>query len=178
MNNLFKGLIVGLVLVLTSPANASGTYCVSVKYGSVLHNGPGVKYPAVTTLFPADLLEVSSGTCRGKVCDDSGQWTFVEEVSRIDGPSGTLTQGWVWSSFVKQTECPGQGRIARDKKIGAGWETAAIKRAEEEAVWKWKFFKHFDGSWVNPQAAQDVIIIGNEEVEVFEGLCVVQRVER
>lgn len=90
------------------------TYCAVVKETSDgflnLRTGPGTKYPIVTRLLPSDLVWVDTGTCRTvnsvTLCDETGNWKFIEAVPRIDGRDPTsFTQGWVNSRFIQQVEC-------------------------------------------------------------------------
>ena len=101
------------LLVSTSRGQSTATYCAVVKPTTdgfvALRTGPGTTFSIRQRLRPFDVVWVDTGSCRGRICDESGKWRFIEGVPRLDGPfneARRFTQGWALASFIKQTACP------------------------------------------------------------------------
>jgi hypothetical protein len=107
--------VVLFVLAWVPTALSTQTYCAVVKPTSdgfvALRAGPGTTFSTVERLRPFDFVWMDTASCRGELCDESGQWQFVEGVPRLDGPLGnerTFTQGWIRSRYVKPIVCPAE----------------------------------------------------------------------
>jgi len=107
-----KTMFAAILLVVSSQAFATGTWCAHPKYtndGFVnLRTGPGTSHSVVSSVISSDMLFIDTGRCReafgNSFCDESGKWVFVEAV--LDsGNSDENKSGWINSSYIVQTGC-------------------------------------------------------------------------
>jgi len=116
MRRLLQTTACGVLFLLAAALDTSATqtYCAVVRPtpdGFVaLRAGPGADYRMVERLRPFDFLLIDTGACRGRFCDESRRWVFVEGVPRLERPRGPehMTQGWVRARYIKDIACPTQ----------------------------------------------------------------------
>ena len=76
-----------------------------------LRDGPGHHFAVRRRLSPGDRLDIDTARCgpyRGRtVCNESGDWTHVVSVPRLDAGLRAYTQGWVRTSYILYRQCVG-----------------------------------------------------------------------
>ena len=89
---------------LATSARATGTFCVTVKKTPdgflALREGPGTRFRMKARLKPGELLYAGTEQCVHGICDETGQWTWIEGVPRLERGKEQFTQGWVASKFT------------------------------------------------------------------------------
>jgi len=76
-----------------------------------LRSGPAHYYSIVGRVVQSDSLLLDTGSCRtafgSEHCDESGKWSFVEQVHAKDG-THSLQTGWINTRYVRQIGCINQ----------------------------------------------------------------------
>jgi len=111
LHTILPSLILGVSVagITFTGAHATIDFCVMVRNTPdgflALREGPGTRFRIKEKLHPSEFLMADTSSCWSGVCDETGQWMYINFVPRLDGrvdKATHFTQGWVARKFTTQ----------------------------------------------------------------------------